>query len=256
MTVYERLRLAIEREERAVLITIVEGEGLGARLLLVEGEEPLGDGPPELAALAEGARTGLVEQEGRKVFVDVYGPPPKLVVFGAVDVAESLCALAQHLGWRTAVADTRARLATRERIPSADELVVGWPDEALEQIGLDADSAVVVLTHDEKLDTPALLAALRSPAFYVGALGSRRAQAARRERLLEAGLGEADLARLSGPVGLDLGASTPAETALSILAEAVAVRAGRSGGRLAESSGRIHAEGGGPPPARKDNATA
>ncbi len=241
MTVYERLRLAIEREERAVLITVVEGDALGSKLLLVGGDEPLGDGPPELATLVDGARTGLVEQEGRKVFVDVYGPPPKLVVLGAVDVAESLCGLAQRLGWRTAVADTRTRLATRERIPSADELVVGWPDEALEQIGLDVDSAVVVLTHDEKLDTPALLAALRSPAFYVGALGSRRAQAARRERLLEAGLDEAALARLSGPVGLDLGATTPAETALSILAEAVATRAGRSGGRLAESSGRIHA---------------
>ena len=216
---------------------------VGAKLLLVDGEEPLGDGPRDLVVLANGARTGLVEQEGRKVFVDVFGPPPKLVVLGAVDVAESLCAFARHLGWRTVVADTRARLATRERIPSADELIVAWPDEALERIGLDADSAVVVLTHDEKLDTPALLAALRSPAFYVGALGSRRAQAARRDRLLEEGLDEDALARLSGPSGLDLGASTPPETALSILGEAVAVRAGRSGGRLAESSGRIHAGG-------------
>jgi xanthine dehydrogenase accessory factor len=249
-TLYERLRLAIEREERGVVVTVVEGTPLGAKLLLVEGEEPLGDGPPELAALADGARTGLVEQEGRKVFVDAFGPPPKLVVLGAVDVAESLCALARRLGWRTVVADTRTRLASRERIPSADELVVGWPDDALGRIGLDSDSAVVVLTHDEKLDTPALLTALRSPAFYVGALGSRRAQGARRERLLEAGLDEAELARLSGPVGLDLGASTPAETALSILAEAVAVRAGRSGGRLADSSGRIHAGGGEPPPAK------
>jgi xanthine dehydrogenase accessory factor len=238
MTIYERLRLAIEREERAALITVVEGEPLGAKTLVV-GDEVLGDGPAELA---EGARTGLVEHEGRKVFVEVFGPPPKLVVLGAVDVAESLCALAGRLGWRTVVADTRAKLATRERIPSADELEVGWPDEVLERIGLDEDSAVVVLTHDDKLDTPALLAALRSPAFYVGALGSRRAQTARRERLLDAGLDEADLERLSGPSGLDLGASTPPETALSILAEAVAIRAGRSGGRLAESTGRIHVE--------------
>jgi xanthine dehydrogenase accessory factor len=242
VSVYERLRSAIEGEERAVLLTIVEGEPLGARLLVVDGETPVGDAPLELASLAEEARTGLVEHEGRKVFAEVYGPPPKLVVFGAVDVAESLCALARRLGWRTVVADTRARLATPERIPSADELVVGWPDEALARIGVDADSAVVILTHDEKLDTPALVAALRSPAFYVGALGSRRAQAARRERLLEVGLGEDELARLSGPCGLDLGATTPAETALSILAEAVAFKAGRQGGRLAESSGRIHAE--------------
>ena len=242
MTLYERLRGAIEREERAVLMTVVDGEPLGAKLLVVEGEEPLGDGPHELVELAAGARTGLVEHEGRKVFVEAFGPPPKLVVLGAVDVAESLCVLARHLGWRTAVADTRARLATRERIPSAEELVVAWPDEAFERIGLDADTAVVILTHDEKLDTPALVSALRSPAFYIGALGSRRAQAARRERLLEAGLEESDLARISGPCGLDLGASTPPETALSILAEAVAVRAGRSGGRLSESAARIHAE--------------
>ena len=239
MTLYDRLRLAIECEERAVLLTIVEGEPLGAKTLVVGGEL-MGDGPAELA---DGARTGLVEHEGRKVFVEVFGPPPKLVVLGAVDVAESLCALAGRLGWRTVVADTRAALATRERIPSADELLVGWPDEVLERIGLDQDSAVIVLTHDEKLDTPALLTALPSPAFYVGALGSRRAQAARRERLLEAGLDEGDLDRLSGPSGLDLGASTPPETALSILAEAVAVRAGRTGGRLGESSGRIHVEG-------------
>jgi xanthine dehydrogenase accessory factor len=237
VTLYERLRLALEREERAVLLTVVEGDSVGEKTLVV-GDEVLGDGPAELA---EGARTGLVEHEGRKVFVDVFGPPPKLVVLGAVDVAESLCALARQLGWRSVVADTRARLATRERIPSADELVVGWPDEVLAEIGLDEDSAVVVLTHDEKLDLPALLAALRSPAFYVGALGSRRAQTARRERLLEAGLEESELERLSGPSGLDLGASTPAETALSIMAEAVAIRAGRSGGRLAESTGRIHA---------------
>ena len=238
MTIYERLRLAVEREERAVVITVVEGEGTGSKALVVGGEVH-GEGPVELA---EDARTGLVEHEGRKVFVEVLGPPPRLVVLGAVDVAESLCALAKRLGWRTVVSDTRPRLTTRERIPSADELVVGWPEQALEQIGLDADSAVVVLTHDEKLDTPALVAALRSPAFYVGALGSRRAQAARRERLLEEGVPEQDLDRLSGPSGLDLGASTPPETALSILAEAVAVRAGRSGGRLAESTGRIHAE--------------
>jgi xanthine dehydrogenase accessory factor len=239
MTLYERLRLAVDGEERAVLLTVVEGEPLGAKSLVV-GDEVIGDGPAELA---RGARTGLVEHEGRKVFVEVFGPPPKLVVLGAVDVAESLCALAGPLAWRTVVADTRAALATRERIPSADELLVGWPDEVLERIGLDEDSAVVVLTHYEKLDTPALLTALRSPAFYVGALGSRRAQAARRERLLEAGLEEADLERLSGPSGLDLGAAAPPETALSILAEVVAVRAGRSGGRLAESSGRIHAAG-------------
>jgi xanthine dehydrogenase accessory factor len=134
-----------------------------------------------------------------------------------------------------------AGLATRERIPSAGELLVAWPDEALAQLEPDAATAVVVLTHEERFDVPALAGALASEAFYVGALGSRRTQARRRERLQETGVTEAQLGRIAGPAGLDLGAEAPAETALSILAEIVAAAAGRAGGRLAASGGRIHA---------------
>ena len=148
----------------------------------------------------------------------------------------------EELGWETVVADPRATYATRERIGSADELLVEWPDAALERVVLDDKTAVVVLTHEERLDVPALLGALRSEAFYVGALGSRRTQERRRERLLAEGLSETEIERLSGPTGLDLGAETPAETAVSILAEVLAVRAGRSGGRLRDASGHIHAE--------------
>jgi xanthine dehydrogenase accessory factor len=166
--------------------------------------------------------------------------PSRLVVFGAVDIAEALCRGAKELGWDTVVADPRATFATRERIVTADELLVEWPEDALESIELDERSAVVVLTHEERFDVPALIGALRSDAFYIGAIGSRRTQASRRERLLAEGLSEAELDRLSGPTGLDLGAETPAETAVSILAEILAVRAGRSGGRLREASGRIH----------------
>jgi xanthine dehydrogenase accessory factor len=166
--------------------------------------------------------------------------PYRLVVFGAVDVAEALCRGAKELGWDTVVADARATFATRERIASADELLVEWPEDALARIDLNERSAVVVLTHEERFDVPALIGALGSDAFYVGALGSRRTQESRRERLLAEGLSEAQIDRLSGPTGLDLGAETPAETAVSILAEILAVRAGRSGGRLREASGRIH----------------
>jgi xanthine dehydrogenase accessory factor len=168
--------------------------------------------------------------------------PFKLLVFGAVDIAEALCRDANDLGWDTVVADPRATFATRERIASAGELLVEWPDAALDRVAPDDKTAVVVLTHEERFDVPALAGALRSDAFYVGALGSRRTQERRRERLLDEGLSESEIDRLSGPTGLDLGAETPAETAISILAEILAVRAGRSGGRLRDASGRIHAE--------------
>jgi xanthine dehydrogenase accessory factor len=168
--------------------------------------------------------------------------PHRLLVFGAVDIAEALCRGAKQLGWEAIVADPRATFATRERIASADELLVEWPDQALERVRPDQRTAVVVLTHEERFDVPALAGALRSGAFYVGAIGSRRTQERRRELLLEEGLAEEDVDRLSGPTGLDLGAETPAETAVSILAEILAVRAGRSGGRLRDAKGRIHTE--------------
>ncbi len=184
----------------------------------------------------------VVELEGRRLFADVFGPPPRLLVYGAVDTADALCAAARGLGWHTIAADARARFATPERLPNADEVIVAWPEETLAQVQPDHATAIVVLTHDDKFDVPMLAGALTTDAFYVGALGSRRNQERRRERLLEAGVDESALDRISGPAGLDVGAHSPAETALSILAEIMAVRAGRDGGRLKESSGRIHAE--------------
>ena len=213
-------------ETPQVIFTIVEGDRTGERWISTDGEV---------------TRTQLLEQDGEQVFAEVLGPPPRLFVFGAVDLAEELCRAARGLGWRTAVADARARFATPERIPSAEELVVAWPEEALQRFEPDDRTAVVALTHEDRWDVPALAAALASDAFYVGALGSRRTQARRREQLLEAGISEEQLERLCGPAGLDLGAGTPAETALSILGEILAVRAGREGGRLRASSERIHA---------------
>jgi xanthine dehydrogenase accessory factor len=168
--------------------------------------------------------------------------PYRLLVFGAVDIAEALCRAAKELGWETIVADPRATFATRERIASADELLVDWPDAALERVESPDRTAVVVLMHEERFDVPALAGALRSGAFYVGAIGSRRTQERRRELLAEEGVAEEDINRISGPTGLDVGAETPAETAVSILAEILAERAGRSGGRLRDVKGRIHAE--------------
>ena len=211
-------------------------DGDGVLLTRLEGDRA---GQTELAEI-EIRSSGVVELEGEQVFEEVLGPPPRLVVVGATDTAEALCRLAGALGWRTIAIDPRKALATEERLPSASERVVAWPDEGMERLELDADTAVVVLTHEERLDVPALTAALASEAFYVGAIGSRKTQAKRRERLLEAGVPEERLDRISGPAGLDLGADTPAETAVSILAEILAVRAGREGGRLRDRSGRIH----------------
>lgn len=168
--------------------------------------------------------------------------PYRLLVFGAVDVAEALCKAAGELGWKTVVADPRSRFATRARLPSPDELLAEWPDEVLAREQPDESTAVVVLAHEDKFDIPALVGALRSDAFYVGALGARRNQERRRTRLLEEGLSEDEIDRIAGPTGLDVGAETPAETAVSILAEILAVRSGRSGGRLKDGQGRIHAE--------------
>jgi xanthine dehydrogenase accessory factor len=242
----ERLIQAAEREESAVLYEVVAGEQLGTKVFALESGEVVGDGlgepPAGVDELLRGGRSVLVEEGERTVFCDVFGPPPRLVVFGAVDTAEHLCRAAAALGWRTIVVDARAKLATEERIPSADELLVSWPEEALDEIKPDHATSIVVLTHEDRFDVPALKGALAGDAFYIGALGSRRNQDRRRERLLAEGIDEEELERISGPSGLDLGASTPAETAVSILAEILAVRAGRDGGRLKTAKGRIHAE--------------
>ncbi len=181
---------------------------------------------------------------------ELHGPafvapesPPKLILFGAVELSGALSTLARATGWRSYVVDPRSRFATADRFPHADGVIVEWPPEALAQLGIDETTAVAMLTHDPVLDDPALEIALRSPAMFVGAMGSRRTQTARRERLLSRGLSETELARLSGPIGLDLGARTAAETALSILGEVVAVHHGRTGGRLSAGEGSIREVG-------------
>jgi len=245
--VFQRLTQAIERDERAVLYTVIEGEGLGRHMLVLESGERVGDDLGEAIAgqageLIRGHTNRIVDEDDRRVFAEIFAPPPRLLVYGAVDTAEALAKLAREIGWQAIVADARTKFATRERIPSASEIIVAWPEETIEQVAPDHATAVVVLTHDDKFDVPALKAALATEAFYIGALGSRRNQERRRERLLEAGVEESELERISGPCGLDLGAESQPETAVSILAEIIAVRNDRDGGKLQQSKRRIHVE--------------
>jgi len=232
---------------RAVLFTVVEGDGVGGKALVVEGGETIGDGVPEGALgqfdeLVRSGRNKLLAVDGAKVFAEWYGPPPRLFVYGAVDTAEALCRGAKLLGWTAIVADARAKFLTAERIPSAHQLIGKWPEEALAEVAPDHQTAIVVQTHDDKFDAPALIGALATEAFYIGALGSRRNQERRKERLLEAGVPEEAFERIMGPCGLDVGADTQEETALAILAEILAVRAKRPGGYLREAKQRIHVE--------------
>ncbi|MCU0505925.1 MAG: XdhC family protein [Chloroflexi bacterium] len=184
------------------------------------------------AALAEGRSTVAIVAVGgeqRQVFVEAFEPRPRLVVVGAVQVAIPLVAIARTLGYATVVVDGRAAFLTRERFPDADRLELAWPDDAADAIGLGPDDALAVLTHDPKFDEPAIVLGLARGCRYVGAVGSRRTQAARRARLESAGVPPSDLDRVAGPIGLDLGGRSPEETALSIMAEVVAERHGGSG---------------------------
>jgi xanthine dehydrogenase accessory factor len=224
---------------RATLVTAVRGPQAGARLLVRDdgtGEGTLGD-----AALDDEARGAAVERMWDErselrgdLFFDVTAPPPRLLIFGAVAYAGHLAHLAACAGWRPYVIDPRSRFATRERLPDAVEVVVQWPQAAVEHLGgIDRATYVAVLSNDPKIDDEVLRLALGAEPAYIGAMGSRHAQAERRARLVEHGISDTDLARISAPVGLDLGAQTAQETALSIMAELIAVRHGRGGRRLA-----------------------
>jgi len=250
MSVHEDFAQIAREDGRAALVTVVRGEHLGEKLLVRPdgtSEGTLGD--PELDAQGKAAAEELMWKESSEIrgdlFIDVTAPDPRIVIFGAVEYAQHLSALARVCGWRPYVVDPRARFATPERFPDAIGVVAAWPEEAFEQLGApDKATYIVILTHDPKLDDATLLTVLASDVPYIGAMGSKRAQADRRERLVAAGVSDEDQARISAPVGLDLGATNARETALSIMAELAAVRHGREGGRLchAKGKGRIHAD--------------
>jgi xanthine dehydrogenase accessory factor len=221
---------------------VVHGDGS------LEGslEDSLGDASADAALvvsaidLLKHGVSRVVDIGGRAVFVEVFPPRPRLVVVGAVEVARPLVRLARELGYATVVVDGRAAFATAERFADVDQLVVGWPDEVADAIGLGPADAVAILTHDVKFDQPAIIESLARGCRYVGAIGSRKTQAERRGRLLAAGVAADALDRLRGPVGLDLGGRQPAETALAIMAEIVAERRGGSGLPLRDvASGRL-----------------
>jgi xanthine dehydrogenase accessory factor len=180
--------------------------------------------------------------EDLRVSIRAFASPPRMVIFGAIDFSAALARAATEIGYRVTIVDARQAFAASGRFASHAEVVVSWPQEYLDGAGagLGPRDAVLVFTHDAKFDEPALLGALATEAGYIGALGSRRTHTDRETRLREAGTSDADLARISSPCGLDVGARTPSETAVAVLAEILALRAGRSGGRLADASGPIH----------------
>ncbi|MEU0586843.1 XdhC/CoxI family protein [Streptomyces sp. NPDC006132] len=267
---------AAARGEPVALARVVRGPArlLGRALLVrpsganrgASGAEPgggsseggLGGGPDldrtavaEARALLDGGRTGTVELSedgshcpgGLTLLVESAVPPPRMIVFGAIDFAAALVRAGKFLGHHVTVCDARPVFATRARFPEADEIVVDWPDRYLRRTETDARTVLCVLTHDAKFDVPLLAEALRLPVAYVGAMGSRRTHEDRERRLREAGLGEPELARLRSPIGLDLGARTPEETAVSIAAEIIAARHGGTGAPLTGSDTPIHRAG-------------
>jgi xanthine dehydrogenase accessory factor len=257
--VFEALRDALDAEEAVALATVTDGPAVGSKLLVRPGAPVLGTlGDPDLdrvvARDAQGElQAGLTSTrhygphgEARasdvEVFIESFAPPPRLVIFGAVDFTAALVKAGKVLGYRVTVCDARAVFATAQRFPDADEVVNDWPDRHLAKIGPDLGTrdAVCVLTHDAKFDVPALVAALETDAGYIGAMGSRRTHADRVERLRAAGVGDAGLDRIMAPIGLDIGARTPEETAIAVCAEIIALRTGRHGPSLRDTDGPIH----------------
>lgn len=250
--VFTRVRELVDARVPVAVGTVVRGDGLGSKIIILASriEGSLGDA--DLDAQVQRDARELLEAERpetrsygeRDVFIDVYPLAPHLVIFGAVHVAQPLSDFAQRLGFRVTVIDARRALATRDRFPNVDELITKWPDEAYDELEIGSNTWVAILTHDPKFDEPAILGALKTDARYIGAVGSRKTNIDRRERLRESGVSEDDIARIRGPIGLDIGGQTPEEMAISILAEMIAVRYGRSGGVLAQKSGNIRGEAG------------
>lgn len=261
---YEQLRDALRSEQPIALATVVEGQTPGAKLLVrpdgasegtlgnaeldrVVVRDAVGELESGLTMTRHYGPNGEARQRDVAVFIESFAPPPRMVIFGAVDFTAALARIAKTLGYRVIVCDARPVFATRARFPMADEVVVDWPDRYLAKVGdeLGPRDAVCVLTHDPKFDVPAIAAAVGTAVGYLGAMGSRRTHTERVARLREAGLRDEDLGRVMGPIGLDIGARTPEETAVSICAEIIALRTGRGAPSLRDASGPIHP--GGPP---------
>ena len=249
----------VEADEPVALVTVIFGGWVGSRLAVWPDRVSGTLGATGLdSAVTDDAR-GMLEQgttgqrhygpngERRRdevtVFVESFQPPPRMLVFGAIDFAAAVARVGKFLGYRVTVCDARAVFATAKRFPDADEVVVEWPHRYLARTPVDSRAVICVLTHDPKFDVPLLEVALRTPAGYVGAMGSRRTHEDRLARLREVGLTDGELNRLRSPIGLDLGARTPEETAVAIAAEIVAVHWGGTGSPLRDTAGAIHRAG-------------
>jgi xanthine dehydrogenase accessory factor len=254
-----RWHAALAEQLPAAVATVVEGSGIGGKILVTledhtgtAGNDDLDRAIVEAArGMLEGGRTGTIHfgprgqrrMEDVAVFIQSFAPPPRMYVFGAIDFASAVARTGKFMGYRVTVCDARPVFATRERFPTADEVVVAWPDEFLKTAEVDKRTVICVLTHDPKFDVPILVQALKTGAGYIGAMGSRRTHNNRTARLKEEGVTDEQLSRISSPIGLDIGARTPEETAVAVAAEIIALRTGHSGGRLSERSGPIHAAG-------------
>lgn len=253
---FERLADALRRDEPVALATRLDGAAIGAKLLVCKGAAQGSLGNADLdRAVCEEARALLAAGEtvvrtfgaageplhsDVRVFIQSFAPKPDMYIFGAVDFSRAMVHVGKYLGYRVTIVDARPVFATAARFPEADRVVVAWPHEFLASALLDERSVIVVLTHDEKFDIPLLAAALKTNSAYIGAMGSRATQRRRVEQLRALGIDQSELARICAPIGLDLGARTPEETAISIAAEIVALRGGRSGGRLSTGAGPVH----------------
>ena len=258
--VHAALSADLTQELPAALATVIEGPGTGAKMLVrPAGGSAVGslgtsgldrsverDARGELVAGRSGIRRyserGEIRGQEVSVFVESFAPPPRMLIFGAVDFTAALARVAKVLGYRVTVCDARSVFATPRRFPMADDVVVSWPDRLLEEVGseLGPRDAVCVLTHDAKFDVPAITTALGTDVGYIGVMGSRRTHDDRTARLLDAGVTREQLARLRSPVGLDIGAATPEETAISIMSEIIAMRTGRGARALSTTIGPIH----------------
>lgn len=246
----EAVRHLVEAERLGAAITVVDGPDTGAKGVLdrVQGLVA-GAIPSEIASDVAADATNLMDREqsrtlsygDRQIYIETVAPQPRLIIFGAVHIAQELCRMAHGLGFRVIVNDARPFFTTEERFPEAERVIVGWPDEVADRLEVDARTYVVLLSHDARFEDPVLPLVLPSPAKYVGVMGSRRTHRRRVDRLRAAGFDESRIARIHGPVGLDIGAEQPGEVAVSILAEMIQVRYGSgSGESLVGRPGRIH----------------
>jgi xanthine dehydrogenase accessory factor len=236
--------------EPVALVAFLDGEEAGSTTLVTAGGTVLGPDVEQAVSLggemiAARAERGAVYElaPGSRAFIEPFLPPPVLVIAGGVHIAIPLARFARELGFRVVVVDPRSKFANRERFPEADEVLVAWPDEALAQMAVGETTYIVLLTHDPKIDEPTLAAALKTGAAYIGAIGSRGTHAGRYERMSKWGVTREQLDRVYSPIGLNLGGSTPEETALSIIAEVVAIKNGRTGGSLRATTGPIGSHG-------------